>query len=139
MKAEESTVTAYSEKFNVDLETARERLDKKYKAEVESVDAKEIALKCMKAIRTTLPKVQGLELREAELNRKFKVLEKAFWSLEKFVDKMDNEIDLLKKIAEQSVKTITELNKEIDLKLIQHNKVNIFRKTWLKILSILKK
>ena len=59
-------VEAYAIKVNVNLEEGRRRLEENYKKEVESVDAKEVALKCIKALRIISPKVTGLELREID-------------------------------------------------------------------------
>lgn len=59
-------VCGYATRCNINLQESYNRLQEKYKQEVESVDAKEVALKCIKAIRMVAPKVNGLEIRENE-------------------------------------------------------------------------
>jgi len=130
---EETTVTAYSQIHHVDKETARERLNKKYKEEVESVDAKEIALKCMKAIRVTLPKVQGFEGRESDVLFRLK-------NIERSIEKLENENMILKKIAKQSVETVNAILQESEQqKEIIKPKITIYEKICLKITSMMRK
>ena len=74
-KIQEEVVSSYALKEGLDLTEARKRLESNYKKEVEQVDAKEIALKCLKAIRSISPKVTGMEMREQDSILKIRGLE----------------------------------------------------------------
>jgi len=131
---EETTVIAYSQTHRVDIGTARKRLARKYKEEVENVDAKEIALKCLKSMRLALPKIQGLEGRESDVLFRLK-------SLENKVDRLNTENEILKDIAKKSVQTINTVLEESEYKIeqLKKNKLTLYEKICQKITSILKK
>ena len=86
---------------------AVDRIRDNYRKEVESVDAKEIALKCIKSIRQIAPKVHGLELRESDY--KFKIQ-----SLESQVKTLEKENAGIIKLLRKSTDTINEFNNELD-------------------------
>jgi len=139
-KPEESTVIAYSQLKNLDLETARARLEKKYQAEVNDIDPKEIGLKVLKQMRVILPKVQGLEGRENDTSLKFKHLEKAFWDLERMVDRLDSDNDLIKEYIKEVNNTINEQQRQMDILICGIIKQpNLLERLWTKISSILSK
>ena len=139
-KPEESTVIAYSQLKNLDLETARARLEKKYQAEINDIDPKEIGLKVLKQMRVILPKVQGLEGRENDTSLKFKHLERAFWDLERMVDRLDSDNDLIKEYIKEVNNTINEQQRQMDI-LIRGiiKQPNLLERLWTKISSILSK
>ena len=139
-KPEESTVIAYSQLKNLDLETARARLEKKYQAEVNDIDPKEIGLKVLKQMRVILPKVQGLEGRENDTSLKFKHLERAFWDLERMVDRLDSDNDLIKEYIKEVNNTINEQQRQMDILICGIIKQpNLLERLWTKISSILSK
>lgn len=62
----EEAVKQYSNRFHIDIDAAKARLQDNYKKEIESVDHKEIALRLSNAFKVMSPKLMGLEFREKE-------------------------------------------------------------------------
>lgn len=63
---EEEVVKQYSNRFHIDLEAAKARLQDNYKKEIEDVNHKEIALRLSNAFKVMSPKLMGLEFREKD-------------------------------------------------------------------------
>lgn len=99
---------------------AVERIKENYRKEVEEIDAKEIALKCIKSIRQIAPKVMGLEQREDNYNFRIQSLEGQIKKLqdgyeykirglEREVSSLSRDFEIHKKIAKQSVETVNQI------------------------------
>lgn len=96
---------------SLDIEAATERLKANYKAEYESVDGREMALKNTKYLRLIGPKVNGLEMREQAVHRQLQSLDSRVKSLEDLsdnIDKLQREFTDLKMKMSLSVKSMAE-------------------------------
>ena len=71
----DEVIRNYAVKVGVNYAEAKARLDENYKKEVEEVDAKEIALKCIKAMRQMSPQLAGVVQREKDWAFKIQTLE----------------------------------------------------------------
>lgn len=110
----------YAKGKDITIEDAKVRVAENYKKEVEEVDAKEVALKCMEAIRQTLPKVHGLELREMDAKAQLS-------QLQNDIDSLKRKNTILEKIAKESVATVNQILLETQ------NRPSIFERLWKKI------
>lgn len=54
----------HSNSVSVDLEAAKERMEKERQEKIDAIDPKEVANRCMNAIRQMSPKLRGMEQRE---------------------------------------------------------------------------
>lgn len=114
----DGVVKAYATKLNIDMDTARERLEDNYKKEVEDVDAKEIALKCIKSIREMSPKLMGVVNREIDTVYKIQQIESTLsqvriklqdlQSLQEEVLNLRNELDTQKRVFKKAVQLFQE-------------------------------
>lgn len=135
----------YANKIGINLEEAKKRLETNYKKEVESVDAKEIALKSIKAIRLMSPQLAGVVQREKDVIMKVRSLEGEVKGLRIQVDVFskhiislqDQNVTILKQLELQKntfKKTITLLEEEIN-----KSKESLFSCYWKKLKSYLLK
>ena len=63
---EEEVIKQYSNRFHIDLDSAKARLQENYKKEIDDVNHKEIALRLSNAFKVMSPKLMGLEFREKD-------------------------------------------------------------------------
>lgn len=96
----EEAVQQYSNRFHIDLEAAKARLQDNYKKEIESVDHKEIALRLSNAYKILSPKLMGLEFREKDREE---LAKKAISTANSAISKVDNAIGDAKAAAKQEV------------------------------------
>ena len=63
---EEEVIKQYSNRFHIDLDSAKARLQENYKKEIDDVNHKEIALRLSNAFKVMSPKLMGLVFREKD-------------------------------------------------------------------------
>lgn len=102
-------VGAYAVKCRISHTEAKERLEENYKKEVESTKAKEIALKCIKAIRLLTPQIAGVVQREKDWMHKINRIESKVNSLEFSVKDMKEEMENQKLTFKKALVTLIEL------------------------------
>jgi len=94
--APKQVISAYAKKLGVDLEQAEKRLKANYKAEYESIDGREMALKNTKHLRMLAPKIMGLEQREQGTMALLKKNTSAIKRLNTQLDELNKENDKIK-------------------------------------------
>lgn len=105
----DQTVKAYAQKNNIDLDSAQQKLEDNYKKEVESVDAKDLSLKSIKAIREIGPKVHGLELREQDLILKMRAIQsklQTLQDLEEKVSDLQSRLDIQQDVVKKTLQAV---------------------------------
>lgn len=145
-KPHNEIVKAYASKYKISIESAKKRLDAKYQEEVNNVDAKEIALKCIKSIRTLAPRVHGVELRETDLNHALKEAKRDADQANRRCEDLENKIEMLTKIIRQSVDTINNIHRETEEKMrvskekqIEYKKPSLYERICQNLILVLKK
>lgn len=88
MKINPAIIQQYAIQNNIKMKEARERLEKNYEEELNTVDFRQLVLRSIDGMRQISPKLNGVENRSADNNIRIRQLEK---SLEEIINKM-NEI-----------------------------------------------
>ena len=113
--------------INVDLETSKERVEKERLAKIEAIDAKEVANKCLLAIRQMSPKILGLTNREQDALFKLKQMETRVINSDTRIQQLENDIDELKETLRKSLDIVGKENREILNKISDTSKGGVFR------------
>lgn len=117
----EEAIVHYKERFGVDLNEAKRRIEENYRREIESVDHKEIALRLSNAMKIISPKLMGLEFREKDRE----ILSQRAISLAESASQKVNEIE--NKVMAVAAHAIVDKLNELDLNRLVLNMVELER------------
>jgi uncharacterized coiled-coil DUF342 family protein len=103
-KLDPKIVEQYALKYGTSIEDAEKRLSRQYKIEQTTIPTRELSIKCIQSIREIAPKINGLEQRDLEYQKKFNYFQQHIQTLTDNIRELEISIELLSK-QKKSIKT----------------------------------
>lgn len=112
IEVNEELVQHYSRIKGVSLEEARKKLEENFIKEAESVDLRQQYGVLIKAFRDMSPKLNGVVMRETDIQNEMKELRSRFRSLEYKFDKLNERLDFERDVYKKSMAILTGIVEE---------------------------
>ena len=115
--ANDQIVEYYAKTMHIPMEEARDRLEKKFKKELENKDLGQQYLLLIKAFREMSPKLNGVVMRETDMANSVKALSNKVSGLEYNIHTLNERLDFERDLFKKAISLLNERNQPLHLRI----------------------